>query len=139
VPTEALATIHHKAAFEVERILEIEAEVRHDVIAFLTNAKRKTIVELVFGQTKEARGLRRFLLRGLTIVNGEWLLWGMTHNINKLWRHLKEAEAPGGDGNGIGGQAPTADPRVIAWSLRDPSLKNPDEPAHEKCRAALEG
>jgi hypothetical protein len=89
VPTEALATIRHKAAFVVERILEIEAEVGHNVIAFLTNAKRKTIVEPVFGQTKEARGLRRFLLRGLTKVNGEWLLWGMTHNINKLWRHFK--------------------------------------------------
>ncbi len=37
VPPEALATIKAKAAFEVERILEIEAEVRHDVIAFLTN------------------------------------------------------------------------------------------------------
>ena len=44
----------------------------------------------VFGQTKEVRGLRRFLLRGLTKVNGEWMLWGMTHNINKLWRHLKK-------------------------------------------------
>jgi transposase len=53
-------------------------------------AKRKTIVEPVFGQTKEARGLRRFLLRGLTKVNGEWLLWGLTHNINKLWRHQKQ-------------------------------------------------
>jgi hypothetical protein len=40
----------------------------------------------VFGQTKEARGLRRFLLRGLTKVNGEWMLWGMTHNLNKLWK-----------------------------------------------------
>jgi adenylosuccinate lyase len=37
VPPEALATIKEKAAFTVERILEIEAEVRHDVIAFLTN------------------------------------------------------------------------------------------------------
>ena len=37
VPAEALATIREKAAFEVARILEIEAEVRHDVIAFLTN------------------------------------------------------------------------------------------------------
>jgi transposase len=52
-------------------------------------ARRKTIVEPVFGQTKEARGLRRFLLRGLEKVNGEWLLWGTTHNINKLWRHVK--------------------------------------------------
>ncbi|MCX5955358.1 MAG: adenylosuccinate lyase [Cyanobacteria bacterium] len=37
VPVEALATIREKARFEVARILEIEAEVRHDVIAFLTN------------------------------------------------------------------------------------------------------
>jgi adenylosuccinate lyase len=37
VPAEALATIREKACFEVARILEIEAEVRHDVIAFLTN------------------------------------------------------------------------------------------------------
>ena len=37
VPSEALATIREKARFEVARILEIEAEVRHDVIAFLTN------------------------------------------------------------------------------------------------------
>ena len=33
---EALDTIKAKASFEVERILEIEAEVRHDVF-FLTN------------------------------------------------------------------------------------------------------
>ncbi len=37
VPAEAMAAIREKAAFEVPRILEIEAEVRHDVIAFLTN------------------------------------------------------------------------------------------------------
>jgi len=37
VPQEALATIKNRAGFSVERILEIEAEVRHDVIAFLTN------------------------------------------------------------------------------------------------------
>ena len=53
-------------------------------------ARRKTIVEPVFGQTKEGRGLRRFLMRGLEKVNGEWLLWGTTHNLNKLWRFLKQ-------------------------------------------------
>ena len=37
VPAEALAEIKARATFSVERILEIEAEVRHDVIAFLTN------------------------------------------------------------------------------------------------------
>jgi len=53
-------------------------------------AMRKTIVEPVFGQTKEARGLRRFLLRGLEKVNSEWTIWGLTHNLNKLWRHQKQ-------------------------------------------------
>ncbi|PZO53364.1 MAG: adenylosuccinate lyase [Phormidesmis priestleyi] len=37
IPLEAVETIKAKANFNVERILEIEAEVHHDVIAFLTN------------------------------------------------------------------------------------------------------
>jgi transposase len=52
-------------------------------------ARRKIIAEPVFGQTKECRGLRRFLLRGLEKVNGEWALWSLTHNINKLFRYRR--------------------------------------------------
>ena len=37
IPPNAMETIRSKANFTPERILEIEAEVRHDVIAFLTN------------------------------------------------------------------------------------------------------
>jgi adenylosuccinate lyase len=37
VPKEAAEAVWAKGAFEVERIDEIEAEVKHDVIAFLTN------------------------------------------------------------------------------------------------------
>ncbi len=37
IPPEALEVIKEKAAFDIQRILEIEAEVRHDVIAFLTS------------------------------------------------------------------------------------------------------
>ena len=37
IPTEAVEEIKAKANFDPERVLEIEAEVRHDVIAFLTN------------------------------------------------------------------------------------------------------
>ena len=47
-------------------------------------ALRKTIVEPVFGQIKQARGFRQFLLRGLAKVRGEWALICMTHNILKL-------------------------------------------------------
>jgi len=35
-------------------------------------AARKTIVEPVFGQIKQARGFRQFLLRGFEKVAGEW-------------------------------------------------------------------
>jgi transposase len=49
-------------------------------------ARRKAIVEPVFGQTKENRGLRRFLLRGLEKVNGEWSLMSTGHNLLKLFR-----------------------------------------------------
>jgi len=37
VPNESLKNIKKKAKFNVERILKIEEEVKHDVIAFLTN------------------------------------------------------------------------------------------------------
>ena len=47
---------------------------------------RKAIVEPVFGQIKEWRGLRRFSLRGLDNVRGEWKLVCLTHNLLKLFR-----------------------------------------------------
>jgi len=37
IPKEAVGVIRSKAKFDVERVLEIENEVKHDVIAFLTN------------------------------------------------------------------------------------------------------
>lgn len=48
-------------------------------------AKRKQIVEPVFGQIKQARGFRQFLLRGLKKVKGEWTLLCLTHNLLKIW------------------------------------------------------
>jgi hypothetical protein len=49
-------------------------------------ARRKIVVEPVFGQIKGARGLDRFRVRGLENVNGEWALMATTHNILKLFR-----------------------------------------------------
>ncbi len=40
VPREALQTIQEKATFNVDEILEIEKETKHDVIAFLTNVNQ---------------------------------------------------------------------------------------------------
>jgi transposase len=49
-------------------------------------AARKGIVEPVFGQIKQARGFRQFLLRGIEKVRGEWSLVCLTHNILKCYR-----------------------------------------------------
>lgn len=49
-------------------------------------ARRKATVEPVFGQIKQIRGFRQFLLRGLAKVRGEWTLICLTHNLLKLYR-----------------------------------------------------
>lgn len=50
-----------------------------------TYAKRKGMVEPIFGQIKQARGFRQFLLRGLEKMRGEWSLICLTHNLRKLF------------------------------------------------------
>jgi transposase len=49
-------------------------------------AKRKQIVEPVFGQIKEVRRFRRFSFRGIKNVAAEWDLICLTHNLLKLYR-----------------------------------------------------
>ena len=48
-------------------------------------ARRKCVVEPVFGQIKQARGFRQFVLRGKRKVEAEWALVCATHNILKLY------------------------------------------------------
>jgi hypothetical protein len=55
-------------------------------------AQRKAIVEPVNGQIKEGRGLRRFLLRRLEKVDGEWHLIAATHNLLKLFRYKQSQQ-----------------------------------------------
>jgi transposase len=45
---------------------------------------RKQIPEPIFGQIKQARGFRQFLLRGLEKVRGEWAMICTAHNLLKL-------------------------------------------------------
>ncbi len=47
---------------------------------------RKQVVEPVFGQIKQARGFRQFLLRGLNKVRAEWAMICTAHNLLKLHR-----------------------------------------------------
>ena len=75
------------------RMTETEARLDREMRALLqtaqgraTYARRKAIVEPVFGQIKEVRGFRRFLFRGMRHVTGEWGLICLTHNLLKLFR-----------------------------------------------------
>jgi transposase len=45
---------------------------------------RKQVVEPVFGQIKQARGFRQFLLRGLDQVRAEWAMICTAHNLLKI-------------------------------------------------------
>jgi transposase len=56
-------------------------------------AMRRTIVEPVFGQIKEARRFRRIGFRGLEKVQAEWKLICLTHNLLKLFRGAWQPQA----------------------------------------------
>ena len=47
-------------------------------------------MEPVFGQIKQARGFRQFLLRGVEKVRGEWSLICTGHNLLKLFASLRK-------------------------------------------------
>lgn len=72
-------------------------------------ARRKAIVEPVFGQIKEARGFRRFSLRGLEPVQAEWQLVAAVHNLGKLF-------ASGRAGRVVSGWSP-AKPKQAGWAI----------------------
>ena len=61
-------------------------------------ARRKAIVEPVFGQIKQGRGFRQFLLRGMRKVRGEWALICTTHNVLKLWTARRRRRRRPGEG-----------------------------------------
>lgn len=80
--------------------------------------RRKAIVEPVFGQIKEARGFRRFRLRGLGAVTGEWQLVCAVHNLGKLFRSGRagsESGRPGRDRRGAAVPARSHRAEGPAW------------------------
>jgi hypothetical protein len=50
-------------------------------------AKRQTMIEPVFADTKFNRRIDRFLRRGRSAARSEWRLANTAHNLLKLWRH----------------------------------------------------
>ena len=55
-------------------------------------AKRKGMIEPIFGQLKQVLGFRQFSMRGLASMRGEWRLMATVHNLLKLWRNDHKVE-----------------------------------------------
>jgi transposase len=53
--------------------------------------QRLGVVEPVFGNLRHNKGLDRFTLRGQTKVGGQWKLFALVHNIEKLAKHRMAA------------------------------------------------
>ena len=58
-------------------------------------AKRKGMIDPIFGQLKQVLGFRQFAMRGLASMRGEWRLMATVHNLLKLWRHDQRMEMAG--------------------------------------------
>jgi hypothetical protein len=52
-------------------------------------ARRKALVEPVFGILKQQRNLRQFRCRGLQAVSTEWTLATTAFNLTRLFRHAR--------------------------------------------------
>ena len=57
-------------------------------------ARRKAIVEPVFGQMKTRQNAKHLRLRGLSGAQGEWTLHAICHNLRKLGNAAKMAPIP---------------------------------------------
>ena len=56
-------------------------------------SRRMWTIEPVFGNIRSNKRLDRFSLRGKAKVTGQWLLYCLVHNMEKLWRYGPEAQA----------------------------------------------
>ena len=56
--------------------------------------QRRWMIEPVFGDIKENRGIRRFQRRGFEACASEWKLIAATHNLRKLYRHRQTRRSP---------------------------------------------
>ncbi len=56
--------------------------------------QRRWMIEPVFGDVKENRGIRRFMRRGIATCASEWKLIAATHNLKKLYRRARPSPRP---------------------------------------------
>ena len=96
-PNIACGRQTHNLTFEERFAAEPEAPENPDALTAMKHrlkteagkqfyAQRKSTVEPVFGIIKEVMGFRRFMLRGINAVTGEWTLVCIAFNLKRLGR-----------------------------------------------------
>ena len=83
VKGEAAAALALEPAAEPTRVEAMRAKIKAGGHASPYRL-RKQLPEPVFGQIKQARGFRQFLLRGFEKVRAEWAIVCTAHNLLKL-------------------------------------------------------
>ena len=66
------------------------------------------MIEPVFGDVKENRGIRRFMRRAIAACASEWKLIAATHNLKKLYRRARPSPRPANSNPGRGDRATAA-------------------------------
>ena len=77
-------TIHRRALDEKIKQMRLKLDSKSGKAIY---AKRKVIVEPVFGQIKAAMGFTGFMLRGLKKVDSEFKLVAIAHNLRKIAKY----------------------------------------------------
>lgn len=78
-------TIHRRALDEKVKQMRLKLDSESGKAIY---AKRKVIIEPVFGQIKAAMGFTGFTLRGLKKVNSEFKLVAIAHNLRKISKYV---------------------------------------------------
>ncbi len=89
--------------------------------------QRRWMIEPVFGDVKENRGIRRFQRRGFDACASEWKLIAATHNLRKLYRHRQTQPAPRPSGR----PSPRPRPRSCRPRLTE---RGQHRIAHSRCQ-----
>ena len=120
VPADDLETIREKASFDVSRIAEIEAEVKHDVIAFLTSISEKVgpaSRHIHYGLTSS--DVVDTALALLLVQASDLLLLGLDRMLGVLKRRAIEHKATVmvGRTHGIHAEPYTLGLKFVGWYL----------------------
>ncbi len=82
--TKVRAKASRRKAMSHGRMKERERQLKAEIDELLKQARRKWTAEAPHGWIKEGLGFRRFSLRGLRSVHGEWNLVCLALNIKRM-------------------------------------------------------